>query len=154
MDILSIILTNTYSINQLKHRLGLLKTYLEGQIFGIEKPIPQTDPWINALDKNLLSGFNKDNLTLTFENLHTQIASLEVLTLYLTFEPDETTLTQLGEYVRKTFNRMVLLDTKYDPNLIAGAALVWKGLYKDFSLRSKIEEKKGEILTSFQAFLR
>lgn len=154
MDILNIILQNTYSLSQLKHRLGLLKAYLEQQIFGGQTSPAALDPWINTLDKNLLSGFNKDNLSLTFENLQTQISNLETLTLYLNFEPDESTLTQLGEMVRKTFGRTIMMDIKYDPNLIAGAALVWRGLYKDYSLRSKIEAKKGEILNSFQAFLR
>lgn len=157
MDILNIILQNTYSLTQLKHRLNLLKAYLEGQIFGTEKPQTfnfQEDPWIKNLSHDLLSGFNKDNLTLSFENIQKQIASLETLTLYLTFDPDELTLTQLGEHIRKTFGRIIMLDIKYDPNLIAGVALVWKGLYKDYSLRSKIEEKKAEIMQGFQQFLR
>lgn len=162
MNILNTILINTYSLTQLKHRLGLLKAYLEGQIFGIEKPqaFTQIDPWIKTLPQDLLSQFNKDNLTSIFESLQTQIAKLEVLTIYLTFDPDESTLTQAGEMVRKMYGspreagRIILLDVKYDPNLIAGAALVWKGLYKDYSLRSKIEDKKEEILQSFQKFLR
>lgn len=156
-DILNIILQNTYSLTQLKHRLNLLKAYLEGQIFGIEKPqtfSSQEDPWIKNLPQNLLSEFNKDNLTLSFENIQKQILGLETLTLYLTFDPDELTLTQLGEHIRKTFGRIIMLDIKYDPNLIAGVALVWRGLYKDYSLKSKIEEKKGDILKNFQTFLR
>lgn len=155
MDILNIILINTYSLSQLKHRVSRLKSYLEKQIFGSTTPIdPPLLDWIKTLPPNFLANFNKDNLQANFDEIQKKIASLEILTIYLTFDPDEQTLSLLGEQVRKNFGRIVLLDIKYDPNLIAGAALVWKGVYKDYSLRSKINERKGEILSSFQQFLR
>jgi len=152
MDIRSIILTNTYTLSQLKHRVALLKSFLKKHIFGA--PIAPTDDWIKTLPQNLFSQVNKDNLTLLFENLQFEVSKLEVLTLYLTFDPDELTLTQLGEMVRKTFGRIILVDVKYDPNLIAGCSLVWKGLMRDYSLRSNIEARKGIILESFKKYLR
>lgn len=131
----------------------MLKSYLEQQIFSSPSPISPSE-WIKNLPENFLLQFNKDNLEAIFEEFQKSISTLETLTIYLTFDPDEQTLTNLGEHVRKTFGRIIMLDIKYDPNLIAGAALVWKGLYKDYSLRSKIEEKKAAILRSFQQFLR
>ena len=41
-----------------------------------------------------------------------------------------------------------------DPRLIAGAALVWKGVYRDYSLRAKLEQKRQELLEEFRKFLR
>lgn len=156
MDILNTILQNTYSLTQLKHRVSILKSFLEQQFFGAGKQdLSQIDTaWINSLPQTFLQNFNKDNLSAAFEELQKQITKLQTLTLYLTFDPDTQSIQQMGEFARRTFSPLIMLDIKYDPNLIAGAALVWKGVYKDYSLRSKIESRKGEILESFNKFLR
>lgn len=149
---LSTILTNTYTLSQLKHRLNLLKTYLEQQIFGGTPSV--IDDWLKTLPSQFWQKFNKDNISSEFASLEKQISQLQTLTLYITFEPDTDTITQLGQYARKTFFDLLVLDIKYDPQLIAGVALTWKGVYKDYSLRLKIEEKKEEILENFKRFLR
>ncbi len=153
-NLLTLLLTNTYSLHQLKHRLATLKSYLDQQFFGGNIAIAAKDlDWIKTLPTASLN-LNKDNLTTIFEEAQNQINNLSILTLYLTFEPDEQTITQIGEFARKTFGGTILLDIKFDPNLIAGAALAWKGSYKDYSLRAKIQERKGEVLESFKKFLR
>lgn len=156
-NILNVILTNTYTVSELKHRQSSLKSFLEQQFFGGVKPtdLSETDTaWINSLPPIFLQNFNKDNLAQVFEELQKQITKLQTLTLYLTFDPDTDSIRQMGEFARRTFSPLIMLDIKYDPNLIAGAALVWKGVYKDYSLRSKIDARKGEILESFNKFLR
>lgn len=155
-NILNVILTNTYTLSELKHRLSSLKSFLEQQFFGGGKQdLSQIDTaWINSLPPTFLQNFNKDNLSAAFEELQKQITKLQTLTLYLTFDPDTDSIQQIGEFARKTFSQLIILDIKYDSNLIAGSALVWKGVYKDYSLRSKIDERKGEILESFKKFLR
>lgn len=154
-NILNIILNNTYSLHQLKHRLSILKTYLQNTLFGATPS--QIQPadllWLKSLPPSFFQNFNASNLSDTFIQLEKSIASLKTLTLYLTFEPDDEALSQIGQAIRKLFGQL-LLDIKYDPSLIAGAALVWQGVYKDYSLRSKIEDKKGMILQSFKKFLR
>ncbi len=155
---LNTILQNTYTLSQLRHRMSALKTYLEQQFFGADGSkdfMPQIDTsWINSLPPAFLQNFNKDNLASVFEELQRQITLLQTLTIYLTFNPDEQTIQQMGEFTRRTFSPLMMLDIKYNPNLIAGTALVWKGIYKDYSLRSKIEDRKGKILDSFKKFLR
>ena len=156
-NILNTILINTYTGTQLKHRILVLKTYLEQQFFAgqTQKSLNfSTDPWIKTLPPTLLAQFNKDNLSTIFESLQTEIQKIQPLTLYLTFDPDEQTTASIGEFARKTFGSSIILDIKYNPNLIAGASIVWKGIYKDYSLKSKIEEKKTEVLQSFKQFLR
>ena len=153
-DILTTILNNTYTLTQLKHRVLVLKSYLEQQFFMTDKAQTQPDLWIKTLPTDFLTKFNKDNLSSIFQGLEEEIQKIQALTLYLTFDPDETTIMSIGEFVRRTFGSLILLDIKYNPNLIAGAAIVWKGIYKDYSLRSKIEQKKPEVLQSFKQFLR
>lgn len=156
-DILTTILKNTYSLTQLKHRLRVLKSYLSSRLFGRESKeefATQDSTWLSSLPPGFLQQFNKDNISGIFNEMETKINKLKTLTMYLPFDADEQTLAQIGDMVRKTFTSLIVLDIKFDPNLIAGTALSWNGVYKDYSLRSQIDARKGEILESFKKFLR
>lgn len=157
-NILSTVIKTTYSLTQFKHRLSVLKSYFLQNFFNTEGQIaslPDDSAWLKSLPDQLIKSFNKDNIYKIFEDLEKQISTIKALTIYLTFEPDNESLKQIGERARKTFgNPTLLLDVKYDPKLIAGAALSWNGLYRDYSLREKIEERKLAVLESFKSFLR
>lgn len=160
-NILTTILKDTYTVTALKSRLNVLKSYLSQHFFGAQQQQAETAnmeqkdlAWLKSLSSEFFQNFNKDNMYNIFAELEKGINELKTLTIYLTFEPDDASLASIGSFARKLFGNYLLLDTKFDPNLIAGAALVWKGIYKDYSLRSKIEQKKTEILDSFKQYLR
>ena len=153
------ILKDTYSLNQLEHRLVVLKSFLLQKFFGLEKetnPLTEDDSsWLKSLPNDFLNSFNKDNVYKIFEELEKKLTEIHALIIYLTFEPDDSSLTQIGEFARKTFNNPTLiLDIKYDPTLVAGTALSWKGIYRDYSLKSSLEQRKQVVLESFKRFLR
>lgn len=156
---LNAILRQTYTLNQFKHRLSILKFKFLQDFFGTEsktEALMESDlVWLKSLPPDFSKSINRDNVYVFFENLEKQLNSMPVLTMYLTFEPDDLSLTQIGEMTRKTFNNPnLILELKYDPRLLAGAALSWKGIYRDYSLRARIEERKLAILQSFKKFLR
>ncbi len=157
-DILAIILKNTYSLTQLKHRLRILKSNLLKTIFGNNQDNSAVSPadlnWLQSLPPGLYQQFNKDNVYQIFTNLEEEVAHLQNLIMYLPFEPDDTTINQIGAIARQTFFPALLLDIKFDPNLIAGAVLSWKGIMRDYSLRTQIEARKEEISQGFKKFLR
>ncbi len=156
-DILNTILKDTFSLTAFKHRVNLLKSNLLKTFFGGEST-PTLSPsdlnWLKSLPVNFYQNFNKDNVYQIFSELEEKEGKLPTLTIYLTFEPDEATVANIGAFARNTFKLPLMLDIKLDPILIAGAAISFKGVYKDYSLRAKIEEKKGEILQNFNKFLR
>lgn len=155
--ILNIILKNTYTVFQFKRRLKLLQSYYQQKFFQaatVEILPAQDTEWFNSLPKSFADSFNKNNLSENLTNLINKINTMPVVTLYLPFEANEETLDQIGIKVRSFFGPTLLLDIKYNPVLIAGCALSWKGIYKDYSLRSRIDEKKPVILESFKKFLR
>lgn len=175
---LAIILKDTYSTTQLKHRLRILKAELVNKFFGggpedgynpglgnaalkgnkpglnIGSLSPQDQNWLKSLPADFYKKFNKSNVYKIFSDLESKISNIPTLTLYLTFEPDESTLEQIGNFARKMFGPNLMLDIKLDLTLIAGAALGWKGVLRDYSIKTQIEAKKGEILESFKRFLR
>lgn len=155
-QILPTILKNTYSLQQLKHRFNVLKNSILESFFNTPaQNITAKDlSWLQTFPPSFSKNFTKDNVYEIFNLLDKEITKLKTLVIYLTFEPDDTSLVSIGSYSRKLFGGNLLLDVKFDPNLIAGTALVWNGNYKDYSLRAKIEEKKNAVSDSFKKFLR
>lgn len=155
---LTVILQDTYTLSQLKHKVKLLKNYLTHNFFTTGTNLKDAGvadlTWLKSLNHTFYQNFTKDNINIVFADLESQLNKLPILNIYLTFEPDQSTISSIGARSRKLFGSTLLLDIKFDPSLIAGAALVWKGIYKDYSLRAKIEEKKTEILTGFKKYLR
>lgn len=150
------LLQNTYTLSQLKHRLKILKIYFS-QVFFKASPESLNDSdnlWLNSLPKDFIISFNKDNFANRLGQLENVINQLQTLILYLPFEVSGEALEKIGQKARILFNPALVLDIKYNPSLLAGCALVWKGVYKDYSLKSKIEERKMELSESFKKFLR
>ncbi len=157
-EILNIILSTTYTQNQLNHKLKVLRAYLLKALFGgqdMDTTLQQDLSWFSTLPKDFFKNFTKDNVYKIFDDLEKLSSELKVLTIYLSTEITENIVLQVGSYARKTYqNPMLLLDTKFDPLLLGGAAFVWKGVYRDYSLREKIESKKEQILQGFQKYLK
>lgn len=156
-EILNIILKDALTLTQFKHKLKLLKSHLLKLFFGNSNNLPvspQDSNWLKSLPESFYQNFNKDNVYKIFSDLEEQSKKMEVLVMYLTFEPNDITLHQINSYIKKTFSSTFLLDIKFDPSLIAGTAMVWKGILRDYSLRASIEDKKGEIVEEFKRFRR
>lgn len=155
-EILAAILKDTYSLTQYRNRVRILKAYLVQSFFG-GNPLPENQDtlWLKSLPQTLFQKFTKDNVYEIFTNLEKNINNLKVLTMHLAFDPDEASLNELGAHARTTLaSPTLLLDIKLNPNLIAGAAFSWKGRLRDYSLKSKLEEKRQELSEEFRRFLR
>ncbi len=156
-EIINTILKETYSVAELTHKISILKSYVLDSLFTSQSKIIFLEKdlaWLKSLPPAFWQNFTKDNVYDLFSELEKQKNNLKVLTIYLSFDPDENALSQINAMARKEFTSFSLLDVKFDPNLIAGAALVWKGIYKDYSLRAQIAGKQTEILASFKKYLR
>lgn len=153
---LDIIVKDTYTISNLKSSLRILRAYFSKIFFGAADLVLNEGDmiWVNSLPKDFLAKFDKNNTNQKIAELEKKISQLQPLTIYLPFEANDEAIKFIGELTRKLFNPKLPLDIKYNPTLLAGCALSWKGVYKDYSLRAKIEERKGEVLESFKKFLR
>ena len=155
---LNIFLKDTFTQTELRHRMRVLKSHLLKALFGSqdEGKLSQADlTWLGSLPEDFLKSFNKDNVYKIFDDLNIQIDDIPVLIIYMAIPSTDNVNLQIGAYVRKVFeNPNLVIDTKYDPNLIAGVALSWKGMYRDYSLRSSIEDRKEDILGSFKKYLK
>ena len=153
------IISNTYTAREFQKRLRVLKGYLLAHLFGSSSPdtdraeMDQEMNWIQSLDQSLFSQIGQKNFYTIFGNLDKRIKSVSLLTIYVAFDMPKDEVTRLGQTLRQTYGADFLFDIRFDPNVIAGTALVWNGIYKDYSVRSHIQAKKSEILTAFRNFM-
>lgn len=157
-DLLNIILKDTFSQRQLNHNLLILRSYLSQKIFGSQKEAsfsPADLNWLNNLDPNLYQEFNSQNAFELLDQLELELKKVVPLVLYIGFEADDITIAQICAFARNAFQKPnLILDVKLNPGLIAGCAFSWKGIYKDYSLKAMIDQRKTEILQNFQKFLQ
>lgn len=133
------IIKNSFSKQEALSRLAELRLATEEKVFGTGS--------LNSQQEEMVKEVNKDNLTRVFETAEGEIRETEALVVYTARELPEIMAGRLGKKARELFGETVFLDWKVDPALLGGTALAWRGQYRDYSLRKKLEEKKEELRT-------
>lgn len=153
-NILTKFLEQSYYKGQITRRFNTLKGLLQNKFFN--SPLSQINPedsaWLSSLGEDFLKNFTKLNVYSALTKLEKDIKSLLTLTIYIPFEMPEGEKDKLGSYLRENFKKELIFEIKLDPNLIGGAAISWKGVYKDYSLRSRIEQNHDRVLSSLKSF--
>jgi hypothetical protein len=150
-QILNTILDSSYTLHELRERVRILKSYLSKQLFGSDTTEDDLDiraqsAWLNGLGEAFFKQFNQNNFSPTFTEIEAKINHLSPLIIYFAFDVTPTELENVGAWLRRNYGPQFIFDHKYDPTLIAGCALVWKGVYRDYSLKTKIEQNQQEII--------
>lgn len=154
--IFSSILANTYTLSRLNHRLHILKDYLLSQLFSFgnqpkSAELAEEDlAWLRSLGHDFYQQFNKNNVYEVFAGMEGEKKNIPTLIMYLTFEPSEAQIQELGSYARGNFFPNIIIETKLNPELIGGCVLIWKGVLQDYSIREKINQKREVILADFK----
>jgi F0F1-type ATP synthase delta subunit len=154
--ILDKILINTYTMSSLKRRLKALKSRLSEQFFGgdtnKEMVIEETN-WLNTYGVQFLSDFQKETFYQSIGKIEQLVNQIKPLTIYISFPADEESIKNIGIKVRETYSQKVVIDLKYDPDLIGGCAFIWNGVYRDYSIRNTLKLDREKLLESFKSFL-
>lgn len=103
---------------------------------------------LKELLKNNSLSINDDN-KLQIESLLDQVekeaAEVEVLKITLAFTPTERFLAELQNWISKHVGQNVLLDLLVREEIIGGAEIVYKGLYKDMTISNKLENYEFKL---------
>lgn len=154
-DLVATFLSTTYSMRQARARLRSLRDYLISSIYQPrtnQPPSGDQDPWLLSLGNSFFEGFNEENVYQHLQFLETAIKNITPLILYLAFDMPDTEVNKMGLWLRTNIKNDLVFETKIDPNIIAGCAMSWKGMYKDYSLRARIDENKDKILINLKNF--
>lgn len=87
-----------------------------------------------------------------FEKDKIEIEKIPELVIFSAFPVTDEIFVDLGRKARSLFGKNLFIDLKVDVGLIGGAALVWKGQYKDYSLKAKFEEQKEILKGVYEQF--
>jgi hypothetical protein len=150
------LISQTYTVHELKQKLEFLKQYLKVTLYNDAADPKQFSSedlvWLNSLPSDFLKGINAQNLDKTFRDFEEQLKTLKSLVMLVPTELPPKTVAEITNKLRKDYGSDFFVDIKIDPSLIAGCALVWNGNLKDYSLKSRIEEMKPEILQIFKTW--
>lgn len=168
--LISKILSTAYSKSEVLKHLRLLQDFAVKKIYSSSKEqnnflasLAEEDiSWLQAFfaakelnftQEKLLNflgikvkGKDFSSLDQTFHQTEEKIRQIESLTLYLARVFSEDDLAKIGQKLRKDWGQDFLMEIKYDPSLVAGTKLVWKGQMKDYSLKTLINQKKDQFL--------
>jgi len=79
------------------------------------------------------------------EKLQEEIAELPVLKLTVAIEPTIELTREICQSARKRIDSRLLLDLEVDQTIIGGAVMSFQGLFRDFSLKTKISHLYGGV---------
>lgn len=162
-DLLDQVLATTYTLPDALSRLRTLKDLILLELFGHgEQPNADKAPestgkqpgWFASLGKEFFHTFTRENVYKIFDEMEVEVKKIQPLVMYLPFELPDEEMEQVGQHLRQLFGKRFLVDIKFDSKLIAGTALVWGGVYKDYSLHKKMEDNRQTILNNLKGFLK
>jgi F0F1-type ATP synthase delta subunit len=111
--------------------------------FGVQRK----DKFMGLLRDNEIKVESNTALQEFLSLVDKQASSLLVVTLTLAFEPDEETLHEFSKWFFLNTSHQVLFEIKVEPGLIAGAAILYNGKFKDFSIKPQFDQILAKTLT-------
>lgn len=103
---------------------------------------------------DLSDQMHRTQILSTLEAAQNNIAKTEILKLYIPFDMPGDQLLRLGQWVKTNISPLVLMEIHYNGALLAGCAMSWKGVYRDYSLGGKVAQNRAEIIQSLTTFKR
>ena len=110
----------------------------------------------SQISKNLREyigdGTSQEVVSEKLSDLKNSLADLAVVKLTLAFEPSESTIDKIITFVRQTLSEKIILEVRFEPKILGGVILEFRGLYRDYTLKSRLDEvfknKREELLES------
>lgn len=155
--LLETILATSYSKVDLHRRIRLWREYLEQAYFGKgkkqiiksflerESVTAQDRKAIESWGEEFAKSFTKETAYELTDILTESIKNLPLVNLYVPYEPTEKDVDRFGEWFRENIDKYILLDIHVDASTFGGCAFAVDGVYKDYSLRSRLAECTPQI---------
>ncbi|OGH16212.1 MAG: hypothetical protein A3C30_02505 [Candidatus Levybacteria bacterium RIFCSPHIGHO2_02_FULL_40_18] len=93
-----------------------------------------------ALVEYIGSESSYEILSEKLSELKKALDQLVIMKLTLAFEPSEQTIKKIVTFIRENLDEKTIFEICQQPNILGGAILEFKGLYRDYSLKTRLEE--------------
>ncbi|OGH31136.1 MAG: hypothetical protein A3J69_00120 [Candidatus Levybacteria bacterium RIFCSPHIGHO2_02_FULL_42_12] len=89
-----------------------------------------------------------EDIKTVLHSLRNDVQKIPTLKVTLAFEPSEKMIETLYDWAKETLGEIVLLDITYDPLIVGGVVMSWKGAYIDASLKTKLDNNLQHLASS------
>jgi F0F1-type ATP synthase delta subunit len=98
----------------------------------------------NAIMSEIASeGINKEEF---LKELKQKAENMNIIKFILAYDPPYSSVKVFSNFVKKTLDKTLLIEFQYDPDIIAGAKIIYNGRYIDLS----VTESFNQTLESLQ----
>lgn len=161
-------LSNTFTRHEATRRLQLIKDLVNYRLFDcapgtdlatilpqfkqklegeLEQAHTEADlQFIGTLGEKFINNFNPTRLSEQFQVLEDLIKNCKLVMLYIPFEIPEVEIKKLGVWFKQNLGNNSLFEIEFDSNLIGGCAISYNGIYRDYSIKQRIDDNKKRVL--------
>lgn len=83
---------------------------------------------------------DREKVRETLASMSKALDELPIVFLTLAFEPSGKMVGKMYSFLTKTLGKSIVIDVKTEPLILGGAIVEYGGVYKDVSLKTKIEK--------------
>lgn len=165
--VLESLCTNTYTVADMRRRLGLLQESAELALFndettdvvvaikaaiakrGRESDVAAVADWDDAV----FSQFTTNNIREHIAALQQAVDALPIMTLYIPVAFPSEELAAMADWCRQECAPQLLFDVQIDPAMAGGCAFVWNDTYHDFSFKAQSKKQPGVITEHLNTYV-
>jgi hypothetical protein len=145
-------------------RLRLLREYFEFKFFTpsndtsldfFMKNRPEKNDDLGPMKewgKDFFSEFTQNAFYKILDDLKKQVKLSHQVVVYVPYDPSQSNLDRLGKWFRQNVNDDVVLDVRFDGNVIGGCSVVWNNTYHDFSIYYLLEENREKVMELINSY--
>ncbi len=127
---------------QLKHLSRISNEYITEQI-----------ELLRSFNQDFFNQFDPKSAAAKLESLKQTVDQTDPIILHIPFEMPREETKKVGLWIKENINPVYLLEIRFDPSMVAGCMISFKGTSKDYSIRKKIEDNQvqvNQILSGFK----
>lgn len=167
-ELLKILAKTAYTEHDFRRLLSALQVFLEFKLFtehpgvSFEKLLERfflehhvakdTRIRLTNLPKSFLDSFTQENFYEKIDSIEKTFKKLPRIILYVPIALTSEVTAKIGIWLREHVVENLVIRLEIDAELAVGCALVWKGVYYDYSFRylaKKHEEELGHTIREY-----
>lgn len=153
--ILDKLLEDAYTLEEFRKKYQAFKQAAEANLYNDNQESQRKDGENYGILKDLAKEIKSGDFVRITQYLEDFMRTQEALAIYFVFMPERAQIKEVGEWLRLNLKHpRQIFQIKVDPTLIGGCAIAYKGVYKDYSLRSKIANNKSRLIEEFRKYFR
>lgn len=167
-EIVNMIVSNTYTVQDLERRLGVLRGCVEAALFTetdmpyLEECAVYLDTHASAVDahavrewgESVLNAFSQSNVRTLIKKIQTMAEELPILTIYVPCEFSDPEIKPISEWCRKEESQHMMLDVHVDAAVVGGCAFIAGDTYQEISFTTRLQESPQLITNLLSGYAR